>query len=658
MSAILGKSPSAIVSAPGGSGGGPTPAQLNDLWYYYGFKDDVINLYVSADNGDNGNDGLTPATPVASLFRAWELVPICCNQPVIVHFDDGEYEWIPPARFIPNISYASLTLWGDGAGQGAHNGFNVLAGPFTTIAGTSPTQLVLDASAGGTYDGKSVIVDIAGDRYFKTIHSQPAADTIVPLNAVGYPGADVDPGIGATVYVVEPAVVFNLDGTVINDATELFSAQGGDGAYTPVAAINVAFTESVGYPALVVAGCWFRAFGLELRNGILNLLSTQAEIGHLDPVQSGQWLLTIGASETDAPKFCGWGLSTPDYGFDFWSLYVDAASSLKAALHQGLFAPSLSDLNGSDQGTFGPIQLHGLSSSQVLLTGGQLYCVARSDPADEVPMISQQARLTGVGTWSFVAIEVLKEAASGSINVPAFTVSDGVCLLNGPTTIQSNSGGSSVGLRMTRGARVRAGFGTTTINGYDGNAAISCDDSRFGWFGSAACTCTSVNASCCVFTGNSEFAQTFGTFSCSVSGDTVGAGLQATGPVRVTIRATFTANGRIDGIAASNGAIVDAPQATITCTGNSTGVAFTANACGNFAGGASCTMTGGTYGAYVAGGGKVAFVAEPTACTGGTADLYADATGSGSGASSLLSGSFATVPTSPSAHPSVLYRTT
>jgi len=110
------------------------------------------NVYLSGANGNDANDGLTPATAVATFGRVWELLPLYVQQPFVVHIGAHggggyAYELPPDDRFFAEGAF--IVLYGDGAGQAGEDGFVEVA---SGVAGASTNSLQLELAVATTLD--------------------------------------------------------------------------------------------------------------------------------------------------------------------------------------------------------------------------------------------------------------------------------------------------------------------------------------------------------------------------------------------------------------------------------------------------------------------------------------------------------------------------
>lgn len=99
-----------------------------------------LDLYVNSSTGSDSNDGLTPATPLATIARAYDLVPRTCRAGVGIHLSVGNHTFTQIPRIVTE-SKSIVWLIGDGAGVVGAQPYNVLASGTVTDAIDSGTEL-------------------------------------------------------------------------------------------------------------------------------------------------------------------------------------------------------------------------------------------------------------------------------------------------------------------------------------------------------------------------------------------------------------------------------------------------------------------------------------------------------------------------------------
>lgn len=167
----------------------------------------AVHLYVSQANGDDGFDGLTPATAKASYADAVRTIPEVIYNPWVIHAGAGTYDLYPMTHIHQAIAQARVWVVGDGAGQAGDDGFTIDRAA-ELAAGGSGTQVIV-TSGGMTLNehaGRTVeVVSGPGAGEFRTIASNTTTDII--------PSADFTTAIttGSTFRVVSSNVLLNSD---------------------------------------------------------------------------------------------------------------------------------------------------------------------------------------------------------------------------------------------------------------------------------------------------------------------------------------------------------------------------------------------------------------------------------------------------------------
>jgi hypothetical protein len=121
------------------------------------------NIYISAANGNDANDGLTPFTPIQTVDRLWGMFPAgggVINSLVVVHWGSGTYTYVTPPKAIVFSDQGGLIFHGDGAGQPGDDGFVELGtGTVTAHSTAGGALIVTDGGAAWVTDewtGKTV----------------------------------------------------------------------------------------------------------------------------------------------------------------------------------------------------------------------------------------------------------------------------------------------------------------------------------------------------------------------------------------------------------------------------------------------------------------------------------------------------------------------
>lgn len=128
--------PSVLVSTPGLVP--PTPPTPSTA---------KLDLYLSAANGNDANDGLTPATAVQTTAGIFRVFPRIRFGPVVIHVASGSYaRMVIPGSAQMNAACPTYVLV-DGAGQPGDNGSSVVS---SHVVGGGSTDLVLNVALGST----------------------------------------------------------------------------------------------------------------------------------------------------------------------------------------------------------------------------------------------------------------------------------------------------------------------------------------------------------------------------------------------------------------------------------------------------------------------------------------------------------------------------
>lgn len=167
------------------------------------------DLYISAANGNDANDGLTPGTAIATIARLWAVLanggtPI--SRIVHVHIASGTYAYAAPPANLTFAKNGGLVLHGDGAGQGGDDGTTTLyTSTITSATGDPPDMRVVDGAAAfvaNEWVGKTLTMTSgAGSGYYRQIIENTATDIYYTLSPFG-----ASPGDSYRIF--EPAVVF------------------------------------------------------------------------------------------------------------------------------------------------------------------------------------------------------------------------------------------------------------------------------------------------------------------------------------------------------------------------------------------------------------------------------------------------------------------
>jgi hypothetical protein len=202
----------ADIAIPGGGGGSPALPPTD--------------LYVSTNDGDDGNDGLTPVTAFATITKAINTVGEAApaNYAPIIHIASGTYN----AQQLQGVTWPALTressgiiFWGDGGGQPGDDGCTeIYSGTITGMTNYAKWGSNNEVSASFSIDkpDEGMTLEItsgvnAGQR--RTIIGSPTGDPII----LAY-GFDQFQDSG-TCRVFRPAVIID-DSTADGDVRRQF----------------------------------------------------------------------------------------------------------------------------------------------------------------------------------------------------------------------------------------------------------------------------------------------------------------------------------------------------------------------------------------------------------------------------------------------------
>ena len=221
----------------------------------------IVDVYVSQANGDDANDGLTPATAVATA-QAFIDKDLDGNlNSFVFHFDSGTHtEFKFPAGWGKN---GAVWLVGDGAGQTGDDGYTEVAAAEVSQAGTDTLTVVSAGAFGGDVVGAVVeILDGAAAGSLRHIN-QVIGDTAYFTHAITGLTA------GDSFRIVQPAAVIEY----ASDSYVAATAMGVNPTTAPIAAhpdvsrclgmvnLNINYNGGTG---TVFSNCMIVSFGLRL----------------------------------------------------------------------------------------------------------------------------------------------------------------------------------------------------------------------------------------------------------------------------------------------------------------------------------------------------------------------------------------------------------
>jgi hypothetical protein len=374
------------VAVPGG-GAIPTPSPT------------IQHLYVSGLNGNDINDGSTPILAVATLARAFALIPYTLAAPFVIHLGaagapGAAYTWSPmpaPAQLTPD---ARIWLYGDGAGQPGEDGFVVVAGsPVAAIAGTDANQITTAAIVANAYQGFTLeVVNGPAAGYRRTILTNTTS-SIVPCRRFETEDTvtAVTPVAGNTIRILRPSVIFSGYDTAGNTdgIPGLFSGVGNGDGGAPLFLVNLAFASvtnqtEINRCTIFGAGVEFRGTRAPIFTNCNGSFGNWDNIFETTTVQAAlpkdtnlslaktNWFTDIGLALSPSPlaTWRGWGVSQPD---------VTALSSATTGLRFLSCQMSMFATVGDFHGSSSTLTLGGRFWGDVTLERGFYHLIGRAN---------------------------------------------------------------------------------------------------------------------------------------------------------------------------------------------------------------------------------------------------------------------------------------
>lgn len=590
---------------------------------------DDADIYVSAANGNDANDGLTPATPVLTMARAYEIA-LSQEDPglTVIHMGSGTYAWLP-------MPFA-LTILGDGAGQPGDTGFTTVA-TGVSAAGTNLTNLTLAAPvAVNLYRNRTLEWRSGAANGHRLLIRGNTATVVTPVEVAGYPATSINPGVGSNFAILEPAVLFTTAGIEVGSAANLCDGLGGSSReYFPAAIVNARITASSAAAVLVASSTRLRLFGVQFV-GVLYLVDAQVDAGFVLPDASmNAWALRVGlAGFAEITQWIGWGISWPSAVAATNSFALTTTSALRGFFTVGTLNPSMFEVGQSLTAT-GTIEVDGGSClGELFFFGGRwlqgnyniAFTVRRADfgfSADvQITNMVCDAALSGAPLtveWSTV-VNVLGDLTALNSNGAGTIVRQLSKVFIRNFSIFSSAGGGGPGLLVDQGGDVHIdNVATATITGLAGGLIVRFQ-SRFQSEAASPLTITATNGllpAIDVHDNSDCLIQS----TCTLNAQGVSGGARVRSNSRLTIE-----------------------RAAFTC------VATTAGSGIECSGGSRCYFTGGVgnvitglgatgFGVNCRGGGQAFFVAAPTSVTGPQGDLTVGTGGGETMANTALSGS-------------------
>jgi len=613
------------------------------------------NVYLSGANGNDANDGLTPATAVATFGRVWELLPLYVQQPFVVHIGEHggvgyTYELPPEDRFFAEGAF--IVLYGDGAGQAGEDGFTEVE---SGVAGAGTTVQILElaaAPADDAYWGYTVeytsgaavglrrsIRDNAGALAKLVVGTETVTSTLTPVPGDSY-------------RVLRPAVTLQMpDVERINRSFVPYVTSFSTSA--PVHTINLR-VESATSTGLAFNGD-SALFGVELATTIRLI------VGNGSFVASGvDGSATItGVSFPDLLELAdpghvigqwnGWGVSQPGAATNGTGgvLYVSNTGSFAGFVNGGgiLNLGAVILLGGRVGGFINNSPGYAFIGAQNVFSATDCAVPFLVESSSSGPISIQGGRITlsTLSTSNNVSLEVIATQANNALAAilatrGAFIDGNGVLTIDAPNTTDG------VGLFLTDGSvfsvQNLSGASLLSINIPGGTGILCVNNSSCymsGWGSLIAKTGivveggalfdlsgTGQTAAADITASGIAVSVEGGTFSFAAQ-NSVWSGSSANGVVRVLRGGRFQQTEDLD-----YGSRPSAPG-TLTVNNAGAGPAFEVSGGGEayLRGGANTITTAGSYGIDARNGGRVYCGEQPSNVVGTTNDLIVDTVAGG-----------------------------
>lgn len=258
---ILGSAPFYLAEATktDGSGPGPTPTE------------GIYEVYVSAANGSDANNGETPATAVETLERAKALVPLQPTQPIVIHVGSGNYVYSAFSAFIQSNISVPVYILGDGAGQAGETGFTVVdAG----VAGAGSTSGSVNFGVGSTDLYAGLTLEFTAGALVNQRRTISHNTTTALTPAARFTAA---PTAGDAFQIKRPSANFDMQ-----VGCNLGAGVGYGQAESPLVLVNVNLTGPNEDTAIRIAGAHVLMYGVTMRGeGQLVIVDSTVHAGTL-----------------------------------------------------------------------------------------------------------------------------------------------------------------------------------------------------------------------------------------------------------------------------------------------------------------------------------------------------------------------------------------
>lgn len=623
-----GYAPGLFVGSSPGTGPSPLP------------PGSAVDLYVSQANGNDANDGLTPATAKATLAAAYTVANFLAGWMLphglcVIHMGSGTYVWSPMPF--------PLTIIGDGAGQPGDNGFTVvLTG--VSAAGTNATNLTLPAPVTANIYRTLVLQWNTGAAAGHRLSIRDnTTTTVTPVEVAGYPTSTIDPGVGSSFSIVRPAVFFTTAAAEFSGTVQLIDAVNSSREYYPAALVNVEYTMSSATVRGIIASARVRMFGVMVQPGLISLVDAQLDAGFVLPEPAlNAWALRVGLTGfAQITNWIGWGLT--------WRTDVGANGSLllgAGCVARGMFVvptmtPNSSDAAGLTQS--GTIEIHGGSA---LLDFNLFRCTW----VQQNNGIAVTCRAFLIST-SYVLTRRMS-CDGGNAVTPLRVETDSVLTMMGNfSAINSNSFGAFV---LRNSQVLMRGGATNVFGGGSSSFGMVVDQSRVV-VNNASCSFSGVTGGLSIQGGSTFLCETSAALNCTCTSSTQ-PGLDVLENSRFECESATVLNATGVGggarVRQNSQLTLQAAGFTLAATTSGSGLACSGGSSCYLPGGAGNVITGvgaGAFGVNARGGGRVAFLSAPPATvTGPGGDLTVGTGGGETVAAAALAASLSSVVAGPS----------
>lgn len=326
------------------------------------FAGPIVEVFVSQANGNNANDGLTDATPIADVQTFIDRYPQGAPFGVIFHLDSGNHLEF---RLLEGWGKrGSVWFFGDGAGQAGDDGFVEVRASEAALAFSTEGMIVTSGSV-----TTALITDTV------EVLSGVATGAVRHINRVDgdnlYVGRDIAGFLpGDSFRVVTPGAVVQLTTTTI------IASGIGNGSLTAVTLmqpdverclglVNLKLDDTGAGLGTSLAGCTVLAFGVDIGTLALNNSAVYSAPQLLGAFVETPWadalpyIIQASASNpaTEAAlllRWTGWGITVPATTFlgDFLGYLTQAPGVRSKVLAAKV------DLQGGGGGVYGSYRAH------------------------------------------------------------------------------------------------------------------------------------------------------------------------------------------------------------------------------------------------------------------------------------------------------------